>query len=123
MKLFNKVKNITRPTKQQSPGVKLHLLAIFTLFVAFSSTAYTADSDKQTRERLLELKEQLELQTENMKQQRTSIKSMEQKLECTYSLLQSYNLCEENYEKNSEGYVSCMNKSKSDNSTCIGQNT
>jgi len=126
MKLFKTV-NMKRlsnqPWSTNGAILKLHHLLILALLVGFSGVTYSAGSESQAREQLMEIEEQLELQTENIKQQKTSIKSMEQSLECTYNLLQNYNVCEEEHEKNSEDYISCMGKAKSQNTTCLGSKT
>ena len=94
-----------------------HLLTL-TVLAGLSGIAHSADS--LAGEQLKELNEQIEFQTDSIKQQKTSIKTMEQRLECTYSLLQSYNLCEEENEKNSDRYISCMGNAKAQNTTCLG---
>ena len=81
----------------------------------FCAMAYAADDEKK----LDELLNQIKQQSQTIEMQKKDIEVMEKKLECNYNLLQSYNQCEEKHEKNSDGYVNCMKKAKSDGSACL----
>ena len=80
-----------------------------------STTSVLAEDEKKLEEML----EQIKQQSETIEMQKKDIEAMEKRLECNYNLLQSYNKCEEKHEKNSDGYVNCMKKAKSDGSSCL----
>lgn len=94
---------------------KLAFLAIAALLV---SNVAIADSLAKDKKRLENLQVELENKKEALEKQKGAVKTMEKKLECKYNLLQSYNKCEEKHKKDSEQYLNCMEKAKSENGPC-----
>lgn len=92
-----------------------YILAITLLAV---SSVTLADNLAKDKKRLENLQMELDQKKEALEKQKEAVKAMEKKLQCNYDLLQAYNQCEENHQKNSDEYVKCMEKAKAANDGC-----
>ena len=97
---------------------KLTLSIAFLFTTAFISGLAVADNLAKDKKRLENLQVELEQKKEALQKQKEAVKAMEKKLECNYNLLQAYNQCEEKHQKDSDEYVSCMEKAKSSSDGC-----
>ena len=91
------------------------ILTIIFLIITSVAVADNLTKDKKTLENM-----QLELdqKKEALEKSKEAVKAMEKQLECKYNLLQAYNQCEEQHQKNTDEYGKCMEKAKAANSDC-----
>lgn len=112
-----------------NPGVDSKVMArkilcsvVLVLAVAQISPVFANDEAKkqeQTREQLRNIERQLEVQNAELEQQKKRAVLLEKQVECNWALLQSYQRCQEEFDRTAEQQVNCTSEAKSIYRQCL----
>lgn len=94
----------------------------FLVLMFFSGLATAKQIDtveiEEMKQQLRMINERNAFQKEQIARQRKEKQKLEKLVECTWNMLQGYENCETQFDKTSDGYLTCLNEAKSKNNVC-----
>jgi uncharacterized membrane-anchored protein YhcB (DUF1043 family) len=96
-----------------------YLLTIALLLIAANSAAAEMDELKQQQQRLQQLLDDVKKSEQQRDQQKAVLERLEKQMECNWTLIQSYEVCEQLYSHASQELLDCTAKAKTNAINCV----
>lgn len=96
-----------------------YLLTLTLLFIAATSLAGEMDDLKQQQQRLQQLLDDVKKSEQQRDRQKAVIERLQRQLECNWTLIQSYGICEQLYQNAPQGLLDCTRKAKANAMNCL----
>jgi uncharacterized membrane-anchored protein YhcB (DUF1043 family) len=96
------------------------IVIAFSVFqVPLSQAEDDAAKQEKTREQLMNIQQQLKQQNIELEQQKSKAAVMEKQVECNWALLQSYQRCQEEFERTLDQQLTCTDEAKAVYRQCL----
>jgi hypothetical protein len=102
-----------------------HLLMLTLLLTVTTSLAGEMDDLKQLNQhqqrlqQLQQLLDDLKKSEQQRDQQKAVLENLEKQMECNWTLIQSYETCEQLYQRASQELLDCTRKAKANAASCL----
>jgi cell division septum initiation protein DivIVA len=96
-----------------------YLLMICLLLSVANSAADEMDDLKQQQQHLQQLLDDVKKSEQQRDQQKAILERLEKQMECNWTLIQSYETCEQLYPRASQELLDCTAKAKANAAKCL----
>lgn len=96
-----------------------YLLTLTLLITVTNSMAGEMDELKQQQQRLQQLLDDVKKTEQQRDQQKAVLDRLQQQMDCNWTLIQSYEVCEQLYQQQPEELLECIRKAKANAIKCM----
>ena len=117
--IINKMISMLKPSH-------LFLLLVPVLLLPLQGNAGNTRQDDSTaavQQQLTNVEQQVEMQKQELEEERKKAAQLEKQVDCNYKLLNGYKDCEEKFDKTSQDYLDCTVQAKQVYNKCLTATT